>query len=156
MLKLVCLSVLLVAPSASQFASMLLQQRSFGLSSSGRRSIGNTRRFASINPNLPNQNPKTDDGDEEKCIIDPPLTPSSVFGKPLDDATKRRNREFIHAVKGFLFDFLFDGKTVKRSFARFYAFETIARMPYFSYLSVLHLYETLGLWRKADFTLLNP
>lgn len=28
--------------------------------------------------------------------------------------------------------------------------ETIARVPYFSYLSVLHLYETLGLWRKAD------
>ncbi|MEG4317993.1 MULTISPECIES: alternative oxidase [unclassified Microcoleus] len=28
--------------------------------------------------------------------------------------------------------------------------ETIARVPYFSYLSVLHLYETLGYWRKAD------
>ncbi|MEG4805676.1 alternative oxidase [Microcoleus sp. ARI1-B5] len=37
-----------------------------------------------------------------------------------------------------------------RSYARFYVLETIARVPYFSYLSVLHLYETLGLWRKAD------
>jgi ubiquinol oxidase len=26
----------------------------------------------------------------------------------------------------------------------------MARMPYFSYLSVLHLYETMGWWRKAD------
>jgi ubiquinol oxidase len=38
-----------------------------------------------------------------------------------------------------------------RHYARFYALETIARVPYFSYLSVLHLYETLGWWRKADF-----
>jgi ubiquinol oxidase len=37
-----------------------------------------------------------------------------------------------------------------RSYARFYVLETIARVPYFSYLSVLHLYETLGFWRGAD------
>jgi ubiquinol oxidase len=149
MLKLLYLSVLLVAPSASGFSSTMLQQRLFGLSSSSsRRSIGNTRRFVSQNPNLPNFNPKTDNASEEECGVD---TPSSVFGKPLDDATKRRNRDFIHVIKGFLFDNFFDGKTVERSFARFYALETIARMPYFSYLSVLHLYETLGLWRKADY-----
>lgn len=29
---------------------------------------------------------------------------------------------------------------------RFWFLETIARMPYFSYVSILHLYETLGLW----------
>lgn len=37
-----------------------------------------------------------------------------------------------------------------RPYPRFYVLETVARIPYFSYLSVLHLYETLGLWRKAD------
>lgn len=37
-----------------------------------------------------------------------------------------------------------------RFYARFYVLETIARVPYFSYLSVLHLYETMGWWRKAD------
>jgi len=37
-----------------------------------------------------------------------------------------------------------------RPYPRFYVLETVARVPYFSYLSVLHLYETLGLWRKAD------
>lgn len=38
----------------------------------------------------------------------------------------------------------------KRPYPRFYVLETVARVPYFSYLSVLHLYETLGFWRKSD------
>lgn len=43
-------------------------------------------------------------------------------------------------------------KTVYRDrpIPRFYVLETVARIPYFSYLSVLHLYETLGFWRRAD------
>jgi ubiquinol oxidase len=34
---------------------------------------------------------------------------------------------------------------------RFAALETIARVPYFSYTSVLHLYETLGWFRKKEY-----
>ena len=37
-----------------------------------------------------------------------------------------------------------------RWYARFYVLETIARVPYFAYLSVLHLYESLGYWHKSD------
>ncbi|MDX1976124.1 MAG: alternative oxidase [Pseudanabaenaceae cyanobacterium bins.68] len=37
-----------------------------------------------------------------------------------------------------------------RPIPRFYVLETVARVPYFAYLSVLHLYETLGWRRKAD------
>ena len=37
-----------------------------------------------------------------------------------------------------------------RPIPRFYVLETVARVPYFSYLSVLHLYETIGFWRRAD------
>ncbi|HEY9692769.1 MAG TPA: alternative oxidase [Oculatellaceae cyanobacterium] len=37
-----------------------------------------------------------------------------------------------------------------RPIPRFYVLETVARVPYFAYLSVLHLYETIGVWRKAD------
>jgi ubiquinol oxidase len=48
------------------------------------------------------------------------------------------------------FVFIVDVVYGNRSYARFYMLETIARVPYFSYLSVLHLYETLGYWRKAD------
>ena len=36
-------------------------------------------------------------------------------------------------------------------YARFYVLETVARVPYFSFVSVLHLYETLGVWRKVDY-----
>ncbi len=38
----------------------------------------------------------------------------------------------------------------ERHYARFHALETIARVPYFAYTSVLHLYETLGWRRRAD------
>jgi ubiquinol oxidase len=55
----------------------------------------------------------------------------------------------IRAIVSF-FVFIVDVVYGNRSYARFYVLETIARVPYFSYLSVLHLYETLGLWRKAD------
>lgn len=33
---------------------------------------------------------------------------------------------------------------------RFWFLETVARMPYFAYTSVLHLYETLGWWRSPE------
>eukprot|EP00270_Netrium_digitus_P019752 TRINITY_DN7871_c0_g2_i1.p1 TRINITY_DN7871_c0_g2~~TRINITY_DN7871_c0_g2_i1.p1 ORF type:complete len:599 (+),score=109.40 TRINITY_DN7871_c0_g2_i1:254-1798(+) len=42
-----------------------------------------------------------------------------------------------------MLDVIFDG----RPFQRFWFLETVARMPYFSYISMLHLYETLGWWR---------
>ncbi|KAK9089768.1 hypothetical protein Scep_028850 [Stephania cephalantha] len=38
-----------------------------------------------------------------------------------------------------------------RSYARFFVLETIARVPYFAFMSVLHLYETFGWWRRADY-----
>lgn len=37
-----------------------------------------------------------------------------------------------------------------RLYPRFFVLETVARVPYFAYTSVLHLYETMGWWRKAD------
>jgi ubiquinol oxidase len=78
------------------------------------------------------------------------VTIASAFGRPLDPSTMERNQVVVRTLKSFLFDTLFQGKTMERSYARFYALETIARMPYFSYLSVLHLFETLGFWRQAD------
>jgi ubiquinol oxidase len=80
-----------------------------------------------------------------------PSSPSSVFGRPLDESTKQRNRQLVHQLKSVLFDQVYRGDTMDRAFARFYALETIARMPYFSYLSVLHLWETLGMWRRAEY-----
>jgi len=62
----------------------------------------------------------------------------------------RLERAINHAVvesSVLIIDKLFEG----RDYPRFYALETVARVPYFSFLSVLHLYETLGFWRRADY-----
>ncbi|WP_216595682.1 alternative oxidase [Myxosarcina sp. GI1] len=48
------------------------------------------------------------------------------------------------------FVFVVDVIYRNRSYPRFYVLETIARVPYFSYLSVLHFYETIGFWRRSD------
>ena len=53
----------------------------------------------------------------------------------------------IIASAVLIIDKLYEG----RAYPRFYALETVARVPYFSFLSVLHLYETLGFWRRADY-----
>lgn len=39
----------------------------------------------------------------------------------------------------------------ERHYARFFVLETIARVPYFSFISVLHMYESFGWWRRADY-----
>lgn len=38
-----------------------------------------------------------------------------------------------------------------RHYARFFVLETIARVPYFAFMSVLHMYESFGWWRRADY-----
>lgn len=46
----------------------------------------------------------------------------------------------------YFLDVVFEGRN---SFSRFFLLETVARMPYFSYITMLHLYETLGFWRRS-------
>lgn len=46
----------------------------------------------------------------------------------------------------YMLDTVFEGKY---PFSRFFLLETVARMPYFSYITMLHLYETLGFWRRS-------
>lgn len=46
----------------------------------------------------------------------------------------------------FLLDTVFEGRYTP---SRFFLLETVARMPYFSYIAMLHLYETLGFWRRS-------
>jgi len=44
-----------------------------------------------------------------------------------------------------ILDFAFDGRPINR----LYFLETVARMPYFSYITCLHTYETIGWWRRS-------
>ena len=60
------------------------------------------------------------------------------------------NKATVGAVKDLLVLFYGD-----RHYARFAALETIARVPYFSYTSVLHLYETLGWFRQKEYIKLH-
>ena len=46
----------------------------------------------------------------------------------------------------YFLDVVFEGRNV---FSRFFLLETVARMPYFSYITMLHLYETVGFWRRS-------
>mmetsp|Transcript_15680 Transcript_15680/g.32977 ORF Transcript_15680/g.32977 Transcript_15680/m.32977 type:complete len:318 (+) Transcript_15680:143-1096(+) len=97
---------------------------------------------------IPPKNPKSNSSSSD-------ITPSTKFGSPLSDSIKEANRFAIGFLKGSIFDTFFAGSDYQRAFARFYALETIARVPYFSYLSVLHLYETLGKWRRAKYLKLH-
>ncbi|KAG1670419.1 hypothetical protein FOA52_010154 [Chlamydomonas sp. UWO 241] len=45
----------------------------------------------------------------------------------------------------FVLDVLYDQKPI----AKFWVLETVARIPYFAYISILHLYESLGFWRAG-------
>lgn len=92
--------------------------------------------------------PEVDDDDDDSSST---MHPPPMWGQPLSKETKEWNHNIVHTLKGVLFDQLFAGDSIDRAFARFYALETIARMPYFGYVSVLHLFETLGLWRRANY-----
>ena len=70
-------------------------------------------------------------------------------GRRVESAPKSWTQMSIRFLVNCLV-FVIDKLYKKRPYARFYVLETVARVPYFSYLSVLHLYETLGIWRKAD------
>ena len=66
------------------------------------------------------------------------------FQNPIDPNVEKLNKFVVKSAKDFLTLFYKD-----RDIARFYALETIARVPYFAYTSVLHLYETLG-WTRDN------
>ncbi|EFJ52002.1 hypothetical protein VOLCADRAFT_79367 [Volvox carteri f. nagariensis] len=45
----------------------------------------------------------------------------------------------------WLLDIMYDNKPIEK----FWVLETVARIPYFAYISILHLYESLGFWRAG-------
>jgi len=52
-----------------------------------------------------------------------------------------------YLVLCWFLDTVFEGKYVP---SRLFYLETVARMPYFSYIGMLHFYETLGFWRRSS------
>ena len=75
---------------------------------------------------------------------------SSLMVYVVPEQVKSLNRFVVDVAKDLLVLYYGDN-----TIARFYALETIARVPYFSYTSVLHLYETTGAFRKKEFIKLH-
>lgn len=89
-----------------------------------------------------------------------PLRPPFAFVRKLvldADAVARREEirgtpESTPLVKAIFFllswalDRLYEGRPIQK----FWVLETVARLPYFSYITVLHLYESLGWWRTPQ------
>lgn len=75
----------------------------------------------------------------------PPTTETSPEKVPemMDEGIYTFNKVVIDTVYNIIC-FFYPVKGTKRDFARFYVLETVARVPYFAYLSVLHLRETFG------------
>lgn len=76
----------------------------------------------------------------------PDMDDSPKAGGEGDIVPSDASKYVVDVVKGGINLFFRD-----RPYARFYALETVARVPYFAYLSVLHLFETLGRWREVQY-----
>jgi ubiquinol oxidase len=101
-------------------------------------------------------------GETVGLIPKDPLRPPFCLGLVLSneavkEAERRREatggRVDAHPVSRGLYDLgclfldnLFDGRPIQR----FWFLEIIARIPYFSYVSMLHLYESFGWWRAPE------
>jgi ubiquinol oxidase len=72
--------------------------------------------------------------------VDTPTLPSPAM---MDEGIFKFNKVLIDTVYNIIC-FFYPVSGTKRDFARFYVLETVARVPYFAYLSVMHLRETFG------------
>ncbi|CAH9059074.1 unnamed protein product [Cuscuta europaea] len=100
---------------------------------------------------------------EEEVVIEESFPPKSLPGnnggsnrQPPSDTSNIEKWviKLEQSVNIFLTDSvikMLDGLYSDRHYARFFVLETIARVPYFAFMSVLHMYESFGWWRRADY-----
>ena len=67
----------------------------------------------------------------------------------MDEAIFNFNKVLIDTVYDIIC-LVYPVRGNERDFARFFVLETVARVPYFAYLSVLHLRETFGERHNGD------
>ncbi|KAJ0017784.1 hypothetical protein Pint_09722 [Pistacia integerrima] len=78
--------------------------------------------------------------EEEKVVVEESFQPKSF--PEIEEKESHGNDSVIKIL---------DTLYRERDYARFFVLETIARVPYFAFISVLHLYESFGWWRQADY-----
>ncbi|CAM9160653.1 unnamed protein product [Phaeothamnion confervicola] len=71
---------------------------------------------------------------------------SSVKGINMATQVRQTQTPWFILAPYFALCWMLDVVFEDRPLARFWLLETVARMPYFSYTSMLHLYESLGWW----------
>ncbi|GAB2212388.1 hypothetical protein Droror1_Dr00020350 [Drosera rotundifolia] len=106
-------------------------------------------------------------GKEEKAVVEESFQAKSFVNekkkesdreKPPESSTSVGFEKLVIKIEQSINIFLTDS-VIKildtlyhdRHYARFFVLETIARVPYFAFMSVLHLYESFGWWRRADY-----
>ncbi|XP_010448915.1 PREDICTED: ubiquinol oxidase 4, chloroplastic/chromoplastic [Camelina sativa] len=100
--------------------------------------------------------------DEEKVVVEESFKAETFAGKEKEPLEEESNTSAFETwiikleqgVNVFLTDSvikILDTLYRDRTYARFFVLETIARVPYFAFMSVLHMYETFGWWRRADY-----
>ncbi|KAJ7946352.1 Ubiquinol oxidase [Quillaja saponaria] len=104
--------------------------------------------------------------EEEKVVVEESFQPNGFpnengigsTGNPPDSPSSSTLEKWVikieQSVNIFLTDSvikILDAFYHDRDYARFFVLETIARVPYFAFISVLHLYESFGWWRRADY-----
>eukprot|EP00566_Odontella_aurita_P018448 CAMPEP_0113527022 /NCGR_PEP_ID=MMETSP0015_2-20120614/1068_1 /TAXON_ID=2838 /ORGANISM="Odontella" /LENGTH=324 /DNA_ID=CAMNT_0000425417 /DNA_START=27 /DNA_END=1001 /DNA_ORIENTATION=- /assembly_acc=CAM_ASM_000160 len=109
----------------------------------------------SYNNQIGRLNAEVETKEVEKTAVDPApaaaaaavamSAPSSggMVAREMNEGIFNFNKKVIDTVYDIIC-FLYPVTGTKRDFARFYVLETVARVPYFAYLSVLHLRETFG------------
>ncbi|GAB4830785.1 Ubiquinol oxidase 4, chloroplastic/chromoplastic [Ancistrocladus abbreviatus] len=105
--------------------------------------------------------------DEEKVVVEETFQPKSFPDdqwngsngeKPPEKSSSNGFEQWVikfeQSINIFLTETvikIIDTLYYDRHYARFFVLETIARVPYFAFMSVLHMYESFGWWRQADY-----
>ena len=94
---------------------------------------------------------------EETSVKSRVAAPAIAKRSDLDKGPAKKMDEGIFNFNKVLIDTVYDiicllypVRGNERDFARFFVLETVARVPYFAYLSVLHLRETFGERHNGD------
>lgn len=98
-----------------------------------------------------------EDDSKATSIMSPKASPAIAKRSDLDKGPAKKMDQAIFTFNKFLIDTVYDiicliypVRGTERDFARFFVLETVARVPYFAYLSVLHLRETFGERHSGD------
>ncbi|TYI81942.1 hypothetical protein E1A91_D05G188500v1 [Gossypium mustelinum] len=97
--------------------------------------------------------------DEEDVFVEKSFRTTSFPGNGIEEVEESRGNSSSSSLEKWVIKVEQSDSVIKildtlyrdRDYARFFVLETIARVPYFAFISVLHMYESFGWWRRADY-----